>query len=56
MTPPDGILYLGSAETVLGITDRLAPLPGERGVYGLAGAPLAGAPAEQPVRARAATG
>lgn len=33
---PDGALYLGAAETVIGLTDRLAPLPGERGVYGLA--------------------
>ena len=30
----DGALYLGGAETVLGLTDRLVPLPGERGVYG----------------------
>jgi chemotaxis protein methyltransferase CheR len=36
---PDGMLYLGGAETVLGITPRFAPLPGERGVYGLAGVP-----------------
>ena len=36
---PDGVLYLGGAETVLGITGRFAPLPSERGVYGLAGAP-----------------
>ena len=35
--PPDGMLYLGGAETVLGITPRFAPLPAERGVYGLAG-------------------
>jgi chemotaxis protein methyltransferase CheR len=33
--PPDGVLYLGGAETVLGITDRFAPVPGECGVYGL---------------------
>ena len=33
---PDGLLYLGGAETVLGITSRFAPLPGERGVYGVA--------------------
>jgi len=38
LMPPDGMLYLGGAETVLGITSRLAPLAGERGVYGLAGA------------------
>ncbi len=39
LMPPDGILYLGGAETVLGITGRFVPMPGERGVYGLAGAP-----------------
>ena len=33
--PSDGALYLGGAETVLGITGRFAPMPGERGVYGL---------------------
>jgi chemotaxis protein methyltransferase CheR len=39
--PADGVLYLGGAETVLGITGRFAPLPAERGVYGVveAGAP-----------------
>ncbi len=42
LMPPDGILYLGGAETVLGITGRFVPMPGERGVYGLAGAPVAG--------------
>ena len=31
----DGILYLGGAETVLGITPEFAPLPAERGVYGV---------------------
>ena len=34
--PADGLLYLGGAETVLGISSRFAPLPAERGVYGLA--------------------
>jgi chemotaxis protein methyltransferase CheR len=33
---PGGVLYLGAAETVIGLTDRLVPVPGERGVYGLA--------------------
>ena len=33
--PDDGLLYLGGAETVLGISSRFAPLPTERGVYGL---------------------
>jgi chemotaxis protein methyltransferase CheR len=37
LMPPDGMLYLGGAETVLGITSRFAPLPGERGVYGITG-------------------
>jgi chemotaxis protein methyltransferase CheR len=48
--PPDGMLYLGGAETVLGITARFAPLAGERGVYG-----LSGAPAERRVEVRTAT-
>ncbi len=34
---PDGVLYLGGAETVLGITQRFAPLAGERGAYGVSG-------------------
>jgi chemotaxis protein methyltransferase CheR len=41
----DGVLYLGGAETVLGITPRFAPLPAERGVYGLV-VPSAAAPAQ----------
>jgi chemotaxis protein methyltransferase CheR len=39
--PADGALYLGGAETVLGITGRFAPMPGERGVYGVASAKAA---------------
>jgi chemotaxis protein methyltransferase CheR len=35
---PDGMLYLGGAETVLGVTDRFVPMQGDRGVYALAGA------------------
>jgi hypothetical protein len=27
LMPPDGLLYLGGAETVLGITPRFAPTP-----------------------------
>lgn len=30
---PDGALYLGAAETAMGMATRLVPLPGERGVY-----------------------
>jgi chemotaxis protein methyltransferase CheR len=30
---PGGVLYLGAAETVIGLTERLVPVPGERGVY-----------------------
>jgi chemotaxis protein methyltransferase CheR len=41
LMPPDGMLYLGGAETVLGITGRFAPLAGERGVYGLTGGAMA---------------
>lgn len=46
----DGVLYLGGAETVLGITGRFEPLPGERGAYALAGAGsrLAAAPVQLP--------
>lgn len=38
---PDGHLYLGGAETVLGISDKLQPVPENRGVYGLATAAAA---------------
>ena len=30
---PDGVLFLGGAETVLGISERFKPLEGERGLY-----------------------
>lgn len=42
--PPDGVLFLGGAETVLGVTDRFEPLPGERGIYRLTppSAPMSG--------------
>lgn len=36
LLPPDGVLYLGGAETVLGITDKFKPMEGQRGLYILA--------------------
>ncbi len=36
LMPPDGMLFLGGAETVLGVSDAFKPMPGQRGVYGLA--------------------
>ncbi|MEO5337268.1 MAG: protein-glutamate O-methyltransferase CheR [Magnetospirillum sp. WYHS-4] len=33
--PDDGLLFLGGAETVLGISEKFKPLQGHRGVYGL---------------------
>lgn len=36
LMPSDGMLFLGGAETVLGVSDAFKPMPGQRGVYGLA--------------------
>ncbi|HEX2115798.1 MAG TPA: protein-glutamate O-methyltransferase [Alphaproteobacteria bacterium] len=33
MMPADGVLYLGGAETVLGVTEKFAPMPNQRGIY-----------------------
>ena len=35
LLPPDGVLLLGGAETVLGVSDRFRPMEGQRGIYTL---------------------
>lgn len=37
LLPSDGVLYLGGAETVLGISERFKPMEGQRGLYCLGG-------------------
>lgn len=37
LMPEDGVLFLGGAETVLGITEKFEPVPGQRGIYKLTG-------------------
>jgi chemotaxis protein methyltransferase CheR len=49
LMPPDGLLYLGGAETVLGITQEFEPLAGQRGAYAPAATdPSFGRAAAQP--------
>jgi len=33
MMPEDGKMFLGGAETVLGVSEKFKPIPGQRGVY-----------------------
>ncbi len=47
---PDGFLYLGGAETVLGVTEKFEPLSGHRGIYALTNSQSA---AQPPAFARA---
>jgi chemotaxis protein methyltransferase CheR len=44
---PDGYLFLGGAETVLGITDAFEPVPGQRGLYVKAGSVHLSSPEEK---------
>jgi len=39
---PDGVLFLGGAETVLGISDKFKPLENERGMYVMTTRPATG--------------
>jgi chemotaxis protein methyltransferase CheR len=50
--PDDGFLYLGGAETVLGISDKFKPIPEQRGIYAVtrAGSPSAFSPASSLLR------
>jgi chemotaxis protein methyltransferase CheR len=36
LLPSDGYLFLGGAETVLGVTERFVPVQGMRGIYAVA--------------------
>ncbi|MBF0269013.1 MAG: protein-glutamate O-methyltransferase [Alphaproteobacteria bacterium] len=44
LMPDDGFLYLGGAETVLGISDKFKPIPNQRGIYGINKDPAPQAP------------
>jgi chemotaxis protein methyltransferase CheR len=46
--PPDGLLYLGGAETVLGVSDRFEPLAGHRGIYAVTQTPVTSFPTSAP--------
>jgi chemotaxis protein methyltransferase CheR len=48
LMPADGLLYLGGAETVLGITERFKPLENQRGLYVVAGSAAANGGIKKP--------
>lgn len=48
---PDGVLFLGGTETVIGITDRFQPVAGLRGIYRGVDDPGARSPRPRPVSA-----
>jgi len=56
MLEPDGVLALGAAESVVGISDAFKPYPDRRGLYrpNAARAPRTGVAAQMPLRAVAA--
>ena len=39
ITANDGFLFLGGAETTIGVTEAFRPMPGQRGLYALDGSP-----------------
>lgn len=45
LMPPDGTLYLGGAESVIGVSRNFMPLPNERGVYTPTDSPPTAVPA-----------
>jgi chemotaxis protein methyltransferase CheR len=47
---PDGLLYLGGSETVLGLTDKFGAVAEERGVYELVRTTPRPVPAIPPLR------
>lgn len=53
---PDGVLFLGGAETVLGISSKFKPLENERGMYVLSNRPASGGMLTEKATPSATTG